>query len=230
MVPIKHILVVEDEATIAETIAYNLEREGYRATIAADGRTGLQMAMRNPPPDLVILDLMLPELDGIDLCRALRAAGRAIPVIILTARGGETDRVLGLEMGADDYVTKPFSMRELMARIRSVLRRSEGDLGAARVLSLANLRLDLEGREAWVGERRVDLSTKEFELLRALVQHRGQVLSRDQLLDLVWGRDYYGDPRTVDVHIHWLREKLEADPAKPDLILTVRGSGYKFRR
>ena len=188
---------MEDETAIAETIAFNLEREGYRATIAADGRTGLQLAMQTPPPDLVVLDLMLPEMDGIEVCRTVRAAGLTIPIIMLTARGGEADRVLGLEMGADDYVTKPFSLRELMARIRSVLRRSEPDSGAGHVLALANLRLDLEGHEVWVDDRRVDLSAKEFELLRTLVRHRGQVLSRDQLLNLVWGQDFYGDPRKI---------------------------------
>ncbi len=221
---------MEDETAIAETIVFNLEREGYRATTAADGHTGLRLALQAPPPDLIILDLMLPGMDGIEVCRAIRAAGLTIPVIMLTARGGEADRVLGLEMGADDYVTKPFSLRELLARIRSVLRRSEPGAGAGQVLAIGNLRLDLEGHEAWVDDKRVDLSAKEFELLRALVRHRGQVLSRDQLLDLVWGQDFYGDPRTVDVHIRWLREKIEADPANPDLILTVRGSGYKFRR
>lgn len=179
-------------------------------------------------PDLIILDLMLPGLDGIEVCRRIRAAGLAMPVIMLTAREGETDRVLGLETGADDYVTKPFSLRELLARIRAALRRSEA--AAPAILYIGHLEIDAAGREVRAGGKEVELSAKEFDLLRVLVQHRGQVLSREQLLDLVWGADFYGDPRTVDVHVRWLREKIEQNPAEPALILTVRGSGYKFRR
>ena len=197
---------------------------------AADGETGLR-AVLSSPPDLVILDLMLPGLDGIEVCRRVRAAGLATPIIILTAREAEADRVLGLEMGADDYVTKPFSLRELLARIRSVLRRSEMAVAPATPVSVDDyLYLDPEGREARVDGKPVELSAKEFDLLYVLLRHRGQVLSREQLLDLVWGRDFFGDPRTVDVHIRWLREKIEPDPANPTYILTVRGSGYKFRR
>ncbi len=229
MVFIKHILIVEDEKPIAETLSFNLQREGYETTIAGDGRTGLKLALEKKP-DAIILDLMLPELDGIDLCRQLRAAGVATPVIMLTARDGEAERVLGLEIGADDYVTKPFNLRELMARVRSVLRRSELTSTAPRTLVFDLLEIDLEGHEVRREGTPVGLSAKEFDLLRILVQHRGQVLTREQLLDLAWGRDFYGDPRTVDVHIRWLREKIERDPASPDLILTVRGSGYKFRR
>lgn len=220
---------MEDEAPIAETLVFNLRREGYEAAVAGDGLSGLEQIMQTRP-DLVILDLMLPGLDGIEVCRAVRTAGLTTPIIMLTAREGEADRVLGLELGADDYVTKPFSLRELLARIHAVLRRSEPGPAALRWIRLDRLAIDLDGREVLVDGCAVGLSAKEFDLLRVLVQHRGQVLSREQLLDLVWGRDFFGDPRTVDVHVRWLREKIEADPAKPDLILTVRGSGYKFRR
>ncbi|NLG84724.1 MAG: response regulator transcription factor [Firmicutes bacterium] len=224
----KRILIIEDERPIAESIAFNLEREGYRVETTSDGRVGLQTILSSPP-DLVILDLMLPGLDGIEVCRRVRAAGLTTPIIILTAREAEADRVLGLEMGADDYVTKPFSLRELLARVRSVLRRSEMAAAAPIVID-DRLRIDLEGREVTVAGKPVELSAKEFDLLQVLVRHRGQVLSREQLLDLVWGRDFFGDPRTVDVHIRWLREKIEPDPGNPTFILTVRGSGYKFRR
>lgn len=220
---------MEDEAPIAETLVFNLRREGYEAAVAGDGLSGLEQIMQTRP-DLVILDLMLPGLDGIEVCRAVRTAGLTTPIIMLTAREGEADRVLGLELGADDYVTKPFSLRELLARIHAVLRRSEPGPAAQRWIRLDRLAIDLDGREVLVDGCAVGLSAKEFDLLRVLVQHRGQVLSREQLLDLVWGRDFFGDPRTVDVHVRWLREKIEADPANPDLILTVRGSGYKFRR
>lgn len=220
---------MEDEAAIAETLAFNLRREGYEAAVAGDGRSGLEHILQTRP-DLVILDLMLPGLDGIEVCRAVRTAGLATPIIMLTAREGETDRVLGLELGADDYVTKPFSLRELLARIHAVLRRSEPETAAPHWIRQDRLAIDLDGREVLVDGTPVELSAKEFDLLRVLAQHRGQVLTREQLLDLVWGRDFFGDPRTVDVHVRWLREKIETDPANPGLILTVRGSGYKFRR
>ncbi len=227
---IKRILIVEDEAPIAEALAFNLEREGYQVATCADGRAGLQAILQSPP-DLVILDLMLPELDGIEICRNVRAARLTVPIIMLTARDGEADRVLGLEIGADDYVTKPFSLRELIARVHSALRRSElAGATQQQAWTIDHLQIDLTGRELVVGGKRVEVPAKEFDLLRVLIQHRGQVLSREQLLDLVWGRDFFGDPRTVDVHIRWLREKIEPDPANPGLILTVRGSGYKFRR
>ena len=226
---IERILIVEDETPIAETLAFNLKREGYEVAVVGDGRVGLETIMRTHP-DLVILDLMLPGLDGIEVCRRARAAGLATPIIMLTARGGEADRVLGLEIGADDYVTKPFSLRELVARVHAVFRRTGLGAGSQPSLIVDHLRIDLSGREISVAGKTVELSAKEFDLLRVLVQHRGQVLSREQLLDLVWGRDFYGDPRTVDVHIRWLREKIELEPADPGLILTVRGSGYKFRR
>ncbi|MGE5551190.1 MAG: response regulator transcription factor [Bacteroidota bacterium] len=225
----ERILIVEDETAIAETLAFNLQREGYEVAAVGDGRVGLE-TIRRTRPDLVILDLMLPGLDGVEICRRLRADGLTTPVIMLTARGGEADRVLGLEIGADDYVTKPFSLRELVARVHSVLRRTGPGTGSQPSLQIEHLRIDLSGRELSVAGKTVELSAKEFDLLRVLVQHRGQVLSREQLLDLVWGCDFYGDPRTVDVHIRWLREKIELDPADPGLILTVRGSGYKFRR
>jgi DNA-binding response OmpR family regulator len=226
---IKRILIVEDEENIAKTLAFNFQREGYEVNIAADGPGGLEQIMQ-AHPDLVILDLMLPGMDGIEVCRKVRAAGLHTPIIMLTARESELDRVLGLEIGADDYVTKPFSLRELMARVHSVLRRSEMAVAHGDALHVGHLRIDLGGREVSVQGRQVELSAKEFDLLHTLVRHRGQVLSREQLLDLVWGRDFFGDPRTVDVHVRWLREKIETDPAKPGLILTVRGSGYKFRR
>lgn len=221
------VLLVDDELPIVEAVAYNLKKEGYSVATALDAEQCLEMARREPP-DLILLDVMLPSASGFDVCRILRKQTQ-VPIIMLTARAEETDRVVGLELGADDYVTKPFSMRELMARVKSVLRRSAPqETATGRQLQIGDLRIDLERYEVRLGERVVALSPKEFELLRFLAAHPGRVFSRQVLLDRVWGTDAYVEERTVDVHIRWLREKLEADPSHPRLLLTVRGVGYKF--
>lgn len=219
------ILVVDDEVTIRETLQYNLEQEGYDVLTARDGPEALEVA-RAEKPDLIILDLMLPELDGLSVCRAIRSE-RDTPIIMLTARTGEMDRIIGLESGADDYVVKPFSLGELLARVRAVLRRAPATRRQD-VLESGNLHLDLVARRANLGDREVSLTPKEFDLLAALMRNAGAVLSRDLLLTKVWGYDYLGDSRTVDVHIRWLREKIETDPSHPQRILTVRGVGYRF--
>lgn len=226
----RKILIIEDEPHIADAIAYNLKKEGYEAVIASDGENGIEKIQREEP-DLVILDLMLPGIDGMEVCRRVRKRSQ-IPIIMLTAKEAEIDRVLGLEMGADDYITKPFSLRELVARIKTVLRRAERsnrDEEEA-VLRIGELQIDVLGHEVRVAGAKIDLSAKEYEILRVLVANAGRVLSRDLLLDRIWGADFFGDARTVDVHIRWLREKIEDDPSNPQYILTVRGSGYKFRR
>jgi phosphate regulon transcriptional regulator PhoB len=221
------VLLVDDELPIVEAVAYNLKKEGYSVATAMDAEQCLEMARREPP-DLILLDVMLPSASGFDVCRILRKQTQ-VPIIMLTARAEETDRVVGLELGADDYVTKPFSMRELMARVKSVLRRSAPqETAAGGRLQIGDLRIDPERYEVLIGERAVALSPKEFELLRFLAMHPGRVFSRQVLLDRVWGTDAYVEERTVDVHIRWLREKLEADPSHPRLLLTVRGVGYKF--
>jgi DNA-binding response OmpR family regulator len=223
-----NILLVEDETTLAEVLRYNLEREGYSVVVAADGVSGLDMA-RKDRPDLVILDIMLPRLDGFSVCRILRRESD-LPILMLTARQDEVDRIAGLELGADDYVVKPFSLGELLARVRAILRRSERPANAANreVLEAGELRVDSGSRRAWREERELALSQKEFDLLACLMRNRGIALSRDLLLERVWGYDFMGDSRTVDVHIRWLREKIEPDPAKPIYIQTVRGVGYRF--
>jgi DNA-binding response OmpR family regulator len=236
------ILIVEDDAALRETIAYNLRGEGYHVLVAADGISALEVARLNQPT-LILLDLMLPRLDGLEVCRQLRARPETtnIPILMLTARGEETDKIVGLEMGADDYVTKPFSWNELRARVRALLRRSEyggGGDGAApresgggdtRVLVVGDLRIDPARREVTRGERQIELPARLFDLLTYMVRNRGTVLTRDRLLLNVWGYDYTGDTRTVDVHMRWLREKLEDDPANPQLLQTVRGVGYRFK-
>jgi DNA-binding response OmpR family regulator len=219
------ILLVEDDAALRETLAYNLTKSGYVVSMAADGVTALEMA-KETEPDLVLLDLMLPELDGLSVCRALREQ-RNVPIIMLTARTGEVDKIVGLDAGADDYVTKPFSLGELLARVRAALRRAPQAIVSDKLVS-GDLSLDLISRRAMLGDRELPLSPKEFSLLAELMRHRGAVLSRDLLLTRVWGFDYYGDARTVDVHIRWLREKIEADPSHPERIQTVRGIGYRF--
>ncbi len=219
--------MVEDESAIAESIAYSLRKEGYQVETALDGASGLER-IRQEQPDLVILDLMLPEMSGLDVCREVRRTSD-VPIIILTARGEEIDRVVGLELGADDYVTKPFSMRELMARVRAVLRRTRGDLAAdGAVLRSGNLEIDLRQHLVTRAGKSIRLTLKEYETLKQLMAHRGTVLTRDALLDAVWGEEQYRDPRTVDVHIRWLREKIEEDPSHPRRIVTVHGVGYKF--
>jgi DNA-binding response OmpR family regulator len=229
------VLVVEDDLTLLETLEYNLAAEGYEVITAADGLTALDVA-REEEPDLVVLDLMLPRLDGFEVCRILRRESN-VPILMLTARTGEVDRVVGLEVGADDYLTKPFSMRELMARVKALLRRvrliredlvRERERPDAERLEFDDLVLDLDRRELTLRDEPVRLKPKEFELLEFLARHPGIALSRDLLLERVWGWDYGGGSRTVDVHIRWLRSKIEDDPANPQRIVTVRGVGYVF--
>ena len=220
------LLIVEDEVTLRETLAYNLTQEGYQVTQSGDGAEALELA-RADKFDLIVLDIMLPGLDGLSFCRILRKE-QTTPIIMLTARGGEVDRIVGLESGADDYIVKPFSLGEFLARVRAVLRRTPSvSLQTDRIES-GDLTLDLTARRVSVGEREIKLSHKEFDLLSALVRNRGAVLSRDLLLEQVWGYDHIGDDRTVDVHVRWLREKIEADPSDPQRIVTVRGVGYRF--
>jgi DNA-binding response OmpR family regulator len=223
------ILVVDDETTLRETLAEALDAEGFRVLTAADGREALNR-FREHQPDLVVLDLMLPELSGIEVCRIIRAES-GVPIVMLTAKSSELDKVVGLELGADDYVTKPFSLRELTARIRALLRRTE-QLAEAPTPSveLGALTVDLAGHRLLHDGERVPLKPKVFELLAYLLRHPGQVLTRDQLLEHVWGYDYAGETRTVDVHVHWLRAAIEPEPAEPIYLHTVRGVGYVFRR
>lgn len=224
------ILVIEDERPIAQSLAYNLKREGFDVSMANDGAEGLKMALATPPPSLILLDLMLPSMSGLDVCRELRAKQQSwIPVLILTAKGEEIDRVIGLEIGADDYVTKPFSMRELMARVKATLRRSTIEAPADQVLSSHGVEIDIARHLVTVNGDELTLSPKEFDLLTILLRNRGRAMTRDEILSTVWGDEGpYRDPHTVDVHVRWLREKMEVDPAKPMLLLTIRGLGYKF--
>jgi two-component system alkaline phosphatase synthesis response regulator PhoP len=227
----KKILVVEDEPDICELVRYNLERSGFKVVEAHDGEAALSLA-RSEQPALVILDLMLPEADGMEICRILRGRPEtaALPIVMLTAKAAEVDRVLGLELGADDYVTKPFSPRELVARVRAVLRRAESGDGErpADVYERGRLRIDFDSHEAWLDGRALELSLREFELLKFFVRNPNRVFDRLTILDLVWGHDTYVEPRTVDVHVRRLRLLIERDPANPELIHTVRGVGYKF--
>ena len=230
----RKVLVVEDEENLLAALKYNLEREGYAVTTAVDGLGGLDYA-RTVNHDLVILDIMLPGLDGLEVCRAIRRES-AVPIIMLTAKAEEVDRIVGLELGADDYVTKPFSMRELMARARAMLRRSrmgqDGLDGSAapQTIRAGDLVVDLTAHAAVLGDRTLELKPREFELLALLMSNRGRAFTRDQLLQRLWGQDYVGDSRTVDVHVRWLREKIEAEPGKPKRIITIRGVGYRFER
>jgi DNA-binding response OmpR family regulator len=226
----KTVLVIEDEASLASTLSYNLRKNGFNVSSAADGVEGLQAARRDRP-DVIVLDLMLPRMDGLEVCRRIRAESD-VPILMLTAKGEELDRVVGLEMGADDYLTKPFSMRELLARVRALLRRAgarpAGD-DASRI-SAGPIELDARGRTVTRDGVEIALKPKEFDLLFFLAKNAGQVFTREQLLQRVWGYDFFGGSRTVDVHIRWLREKLEENPSKPRHLLTVRGIGYKFVR
>lgn len=224
--PQQKLLIVEDDQTLRETLSYNLTREGYAVTASGDGGEGLELA-RDNLFDLIVLDVMLPTLDGLSIVRILRKEQRT-PIILLTARSGEVDRIMGLETGADDYVVKPFSLGEFLARVRAVLRRATPET-ATRIES-GDLSLDLIGRRAYRAAEELRLSHKEFDLLAALIQNSGTALSRDRLLQQVWGYDYPGDTRTVDVHVRWLREKIESDPADPQRIVTVRGVGYRFEK
>ncbi len=224
------ILVVDDEPHIIELVRYNLTQDGYEVTVAHDGHEALEKA-RAHTPDLIILDLMLPYVDGREVCRRLRRES-PVPILMLTAKDTEHDRVLGLELGADDYVTKPFSPRELVARVRAILRRSGRDGGRATdaPLSAGGLALDPRTHEVRLRERPVELTTKEFDLLRLLMGHPNQVFTRDFLLEHIWGYEYFGSTRTVDMHVSRLREKIEDDPNAPTFIVTVRGVGYKFKK
>jgi DNA-binding response OmpR family regulator len=224
------ILVVDDDATVSEVVTRYLERDGYAVETAADGRTGLERALAEPP-DLVVLDLMLPGIDGLEVCRRLRAIA-PVPIVVLTARGQESDRIIGLDLGADDYVAKPFSTKELVARVRAVLRRAKGPLaptgaGAPRVHVDGDLEVDLAARQARLSSAVVSLTAREFELLAYLVRHPGRAFRRDELLEGVWGYRY-GDTSTVTVHVRRLREKIESDPANPVRIVTVWGVGYRW--
>ncbi|MBU3749861.1 MAG: response regulator transcription factor [Mycobacterium sp.] len=220
------VLIVEDEESLAEPLAYLLRKEGFEATVVADGPSALAEFDRSGA-DIVLLDLMLPGMSGTEVCKHLRARS-GVPVIMLTARDSEIDKVLGLELGADDYVTKPYSARELIARIRAVLRRgSEADVGEA-VLEAGPVRMDIERHIVSVEGRPIPMPLKEFELLAFLMRNKGRVLTRGQLIDRVWGADYVGDTKTLDVHVKRLRSKIEADPANPVRLVTVRGLGYKL--
>ena len=223
------IVVVEDDAVLAETLADNLSQEGYKVTTVADGEVAYKKIV-DAPPDLIILDVMLPGLDGLSLCRMIRREPTTshIPIIMLTARSSEVDKIVGLESGADDYVAKPFALGELLARIRAVMRRAPNRPAAQDEISSGGIRLDLTGRHAYLNEVELKLSHKEYDLLAELMRNEGVVLSRDLLLSKVWGYDYFGDRRTVDVHIRWLRKKVEDDPSSPTRIVTVRGIGYRF--
>jgi len=229
------ILVVEDEPSLQETLAYNLKKEGYTVEAVGDGREALDFA-RSLKPDLIVLDLMLPGLDGFEVTRILRKE-MTTPILMLTARDDEIDRVVGLEVGADDYLTKPFSMRELMARVKAQLRRARlirEELGSHPIeasqakLIFGNLVINQTRREVTLDGNPLQLKPKEYELLLFLAEHKGQLLSREFVLERVWGWDYIGDSRTVDVHVRWLRQKIEPEPAKPERIITVRGGGYRF--
>ncbi len=231
------ILIVDDERMLVETIEYNLQKAGFATVTAFDGETALAQAKAHQP-QLVVLDLMLPKISGWEVCRALREDPEfrlSSPILMLTARGEESDKVVGLEMGADDYLVKPFGMRELIARVRALLRRSateeidDKQLLRGGPLSLDIARHEVRLKEEASDEREVKLSLKEFELLRALMTQQGKAVARETLLENVWGSDFFGDERTLDVHIRWLREKLEATPSQPQHILTVRGVGYKFK-
>lgn len=220
------ILLVEDEVILRETLAYNLTKEGYDVAESGDGAQALQMA-RGARFDLIVLDIMLPGLDGLSLCRILRKE-QPTPIIILTARGGEVDRIVGLESGADDYIVKPFSLGEFLARVRAVLRRAPSQPTRTDRLESGDLVVDLTARRASLAGRELKLSHKEFDLLAMLMRNKGAVLSRSLLVERVWGYEPIGDERTVDVHVRWLREKIEPDPATPQRIVTVRGVGYRF--
>ena len=225
------ILLVDDEQPIQTLLSFPLQRDGYEVVVASDGREALSRYDEHPP-DLVVLDLMLPRMDGLEVCKRLRAKGETVPIIMLTAKSEEIDKVLGLELGADDYITKPFSMREFRSRVKAALRRSgmtRTDADDERPLEALGLRIDPAKRTVIRDGETVTCTYVEFEILRALAQAPGRVFDRDTLLERVWGDSSYRDPRTIDVHIRHLREKIEADPREPAYIFTVRGVGYRFR-
>lgn len=222
----ERLLLVEDDDTVRETLALNLRAAGYEVETAADGEHGLVLA-QSADFDLLILDVMLPKLDGLTVCRIVRQESD-VPIILLTARGTETDKIVGLETGADDYVVKPFSLGEFMARVRAALRRGRSSRPQNDSLTAGELALEPVGRRVRLGDHELQLAPREFDLLAVLMRNQGAVLSRDLLLSSVWGDDFVGDSRTVDVHIRWLREKIEEDPSAPRWITTVRGVGYRF--
>ena len=228
------VLIVDDDKNLLDVLKYNLVNDGYDVVVAEDGIQSLDVARREKP-DLILLDIMLPGLDGFEVCRILRKE-MAVPILMLTAKTEEIDKVVGLELGADDYITKPFSIRELMARVRAMLRRSQWvepkmpsvEPAAASVLQASDLEVDVVGHKVFHKDTTVRLSPKEFALLAFLMRHRGQVFNREQLVEKVWGYDYEGTGRTVDVHIRSLRRKVEENPVKPEHLITVHGFGYKF--
>ena len=225
----KKILIVDDESAILQTLRFNLERNGYTVATAGDGRTAVALA-GSENPDLIIMDIMLPVLDGIEACREIRKTS-GVPIIMLTARDQEIDKVLALELGADDYVTKPFSLHEFLARVKARLRRQNGNDDSARseAISVSGLVLDLSRQSLTVREKLVALAPKEFNLLHVLLENRGRVVTRQTLLDKVWGYDFEGEHQTISVHVRWLREKIEIDPNNPAHIITVRSRGYMFK-
>lgn len=227
---VKRILVVDDEPSITTLVSFNLEKDGFHVEVARDGESALQK-VKEWSPSLIVLDLMLPRIDGLEVCKQLRQEGHDVPILMLTARDDELDKVLGLELGADDYLTKPFSPRELVARVKAILRRTTQDLERnvhEGTLTIGSLVIDLEGHEARMNEHSLELTPKEFELLVYMARNRGRVLSREQLLNAVWDYDFIGDSRIVDVHVSHLREKIEANTRQPVYIKTVRGVGYKL--
>lgn len=229
------ILVVDDESSIVTLLQFNIEKAGFDVVTAEDGRTGYELALTEKP-DLIVLDLMLPEMDGIEVCKQLRQDKVETPILMLTAKDDELDKIIGLELGADDYLTKPFSPREVVARIKAILRRSAGKstdvepevVPKEKALHVGDLKILTESYEVYLQDELLDLTPKEFELLLYLANHRGKVFSRDQLLDAVWNYDYIGETRIVDVHVSHLRDKIEADTKKPQYIKTIRGFGYKM--
>jgi two-component system, OmpR family, response regulator len=232
--PQNNILVVEDDNTLLDVLRYNLVKEGYRVVTASDGLQGIEIA-RKEEPDLVILDLMLPNMDGLEVCRVLRK-DMIVPILMLTAKAEEIDKIVGLEVGADDYMTKPFSMRELLARIRAMLRRTEmvkqqvtlNEASESQIVQAGDIEIDLSRHIVKNKGSLIELNPKEFDLLVFLISNHRQVFNRDTLLTKVWGYDYAGDTRTVDVHMRWLRQKIEENPDQPCYLITVRGVGYKF--
>lgn len=226
----KRILIIEDQQNMVDKLADKMRAEGYQVATALDGETGWDK-VREEKPDLIILDIMLPGLDGLSLCRIIRndMSTRHIPIIMLTARGNEVDKIVGLESGADDYIVKPFGLGEVLARVRAVLRRPAGEAVLQQDEMVSNdIRINLTGRRVFKNEDEIKLSNKEFDLLSELMRNKNAVLSRDLILTKVWGYDYFVDKRTVDVHIRWLREKIEDDASNPRRIITVRGVGYRF--
>ena len=224
------ILIVEDELSIRQLVKYNMEKEGYQVLEAADGLQGLKLA-KSEKPDLLLLDLMLPQMDGLEVCRNLKGnpASAALPIIMLTAKSEEIDKVIGLELGADDYMTKPFSPRELIARVKAVLRRSQKEANLPGELVVGRLRFNFSRYEVHAGDRKLELTPKEYELLKMLATNLGKVFTREQLLEKVWGYEYFGDTRTVDVHVRHLRAKMAADPETADALETIRGFGYRLK-